>query len=751
MHGKNKLIWIVLILTIIQFLGEGFFWVSKANGNSNQDYNIIYENIDYDESYNSLKEAFEAQTTTASAIKIKTTNRVLAEDDFRYLKTEIVDKYSVKALDLKDTVTQGNELAWKAFENSDSLEFVSLPLNLERISNSSFSMCDNLEIIKSNGSIKYIGAGAFYECPNLNDISKLFESVVEVGESAFEGCKSIDGEIIFSEQLLKISDVAFKGCIGIDRIYFKNNLKEIGAKAFLNCSSLQGVIEIVESVERLGEDAFSGCVNVEEYILSDKLEVLSKGVFYHNKGLKKITLGSNVKVIDAMAFEGCMNLTEFIIPESIEEIKHHAFINCYSIKNIKFPDKYINVENNAFENMALDLSENSDEYKWFKKYGFDMSIIADGQLPYIRVNAKNIQLERGMSLPENWIYLESIYGNFPQNINFSELANNWNSTKMSMNIKYSILNSGIYSDFDIDNINDLEEGRYSIKCDAEYEVCRNMNGSDICMKKHDIKEFEVQIFDEKFVVKGVDKTIDLGTNIKLEELYRAEYDGTLINKSAIFATADVDVEKLKEGKYNILLKVSYNNMARNVISVLTINKKTISPEEIKPPKEANGTNGHNNENENREDVDSYSNLIENEKNRKITNIHFKVGDFFWYKNRVKQFPKMDVSPIVRNKRVYIPLRYLSKALGINEDCVLWNKSERTVSIVSNEKVFKLYLDNGEVLSNVNSEEVFLVGIPFIYKDRVMVPIGQIVRIFSDKQINVSWDNANKVISILRID
>ena len=70
-----------------------------------------------------------------------------------------------------------------SFENN-SLTSVTIPGNVLLISNSAFSMCENLEAVIIEEGVKEIEAYAFFNCPKLKNIM-IPQSVEEIGYRAF--------------------------------------------------------------------------------------------------------------------------------------------------------------------------------------------------------------------------------------------------------------------------------------------------------------------------------------------------------------------------------------------------------------------------------------------------------------------------------------------------------------------------------------------------------------------------------------
>ena len=101
--------------------------------------------------------------------------------------------------------------------------------------------------------------------------------------------------------------------------------------------------------------------------------------------------------------------------------------------------------------------------------------------------------------------------------------------------------------------------------------------------------------------------------------------------------------------------------------------------------------------------------------------------------------EMDVSPIIRNSRTYIPIRSVVESLGAS---IEWIDSEKKVVIRSEEAEIVMKINNTSFLingSNYNNDVA-----PIIVNNRTMLPIRAIA-----EQLNceVEWEDATKTITI----
>ena len=130
-------------------------------------------------------------------------------------------------------------------------------------------------------SLQTIGKRAFQGCDSLVSIN--LENVKKIGAYAFNSCdllKSVDLSSLFF-----IDEYTFKSCYALESVKISEKTTSIGYDAFGYCERLFSVV-IPDGVESIGDNAFENC------------------------GLRKLTLGKNVKTIGNKAFATCVDLFE---------------------------------------------------------------------------------------------------------------------------------------------------------------------------------------------------------------------------------------------------------------------------------------------------------------------------------------------------------------------------------------------------------------------------------------------------------
>lgn len=258
-------------------------------------------------------------------------------------------------------------IAESAFEGSERLQSVSIPLSVKSIGERAFYGCRFLHTVELPEGLKEIAGSTFEGCESLK-IIEIPSSVVSIGNSAFKFCRDII-KIEFSEGLKTIEDYAFYACANISSLTFPESLESIGANAFAYCSwlpeitSFGGVVRIgdkafekcqflksargLEGVKSIGARAFEFCTLLSDVTLPEGLETIGDYAFASCVLLKEITIPSTVRTISSGAFYECFALEILMIPEGVTEIGERAFAYC-GITELVVPSSVTHIDAYAF-------------------------------------------------------------------------------------------------------------------------------------------------------------------------------------------------------------------------------------------------------------------------------------------------------------------------------------------------------------------------------------------------------------------
>lgn len=125
-------------------------------------------------------------------------------------------------------------------------------------------------------------------------------------------------------------------------------------------------------------------------------------------------------------------------------------------------------------------------------------------------------------------------------------------------------------------------------------------------------------------------------------------------------------------------------------------------------------------------------------NGNLISISFKVGDEILKinGNEVKV-----VKPYVVNGNTLVPLRVITEAFGAE---VVWEASDRSITIIYEDTTILLKLDNNEAV--INDQKVTMAVTPVSVNGTTMVPLRFITENFGAE---VTYDNATKLITVTK--
>jgi hypothetical protein len=103
---------------------------------------------------------------------------------------------------------------------------------------------------------------------------------------------------------------------------------------------------------------------------------------------------------------------------------------------------------------------------------------------------------------------------------------------------------------------------------------------------------------------------------------------------------------------------------------------------------------------------------------------------------------LDAPPYIKNDRTYLPVRYVAYAAGVADEDVVWNETERTVTLRKGAAEVKLTIGSTEMI--VNGVSVQMDTAPEIYQSRTMLPASWVV---GQLGAEVQWEESSRTVSI----
>ena len=156
------------------------------------------------------------------------------------------------------------------------------------------SFHSNLCEVELPQGLSYIGANAFYDSPDLDEV-KIPSTVTKIKQSAFSGCT------------------------GLTKIELPPQLEEVDYNSFYGCSRLTE-ITIPSSVKIIRGSAFESCTSLESVTLSEGIGEIGTEAFQYTK-LKSLNIPKSVKKLGHDIVRGCQHLAYITIeaPSQLEE------------------------------------------------------------------------------------------------------------------------------------------------------------------------------------------------------------------------------------------------------------------------------------------------------------------------------------------------------------------------------------------------------------------------------------------------
>ena len=282
------------------------------------------------------------------------------------------------------------KLKCAAFLQCNTLESITIPNCVNKISTSAFRGCINLKEInhKFSSTDKYSlienGTITYYVHKGPKEYV-IPENVTKIGQSAFRG--SNISKVVIPEGVTIIADCAFQYCENLSKVIMPNSVTQIGQSAFSNCKKLTS-IKISDNIRKIGPYAFVGCkmlsefeclhasldkkcividgvlaafapAGITEYTLPPEVLGYDKDVFAYNRLLKKVRYSNETS-----------NASEVKTSKVTDGLKKTASDN-----NNCSDDKSFSQKIESFRNYALGesyklisklLSEQKEDCQWIK-------------------------------------------------------------------------------------------------------------------------------------------------------------------------------------------------------------------------------------------------------------------------------------------------------------------------------------------------------------------------------------------------
>ncbi len=306
-----------------------------------------------------------------------------------------------------EPVTTG-DLPYYCFIRCSSLENITIPAGVTRISPGAFTGCTSLTAINLPESVQSIAAQAFYGCSSLTVItggSGIRE--IEADETALDGGAfytdrptAITLDDSASETLQNydwasdnriLNGILFKMAVGNDNgefssvpdAYTECDDNIIATISYLNGTDETGGLElslsgsgtmaswassysipwqmyaysitqisIADGITTISDSAFANCSRVSSITIPGSVSFIGNNAFSNCRGIESITLAEGTDTIGSYAFSNCTRVSEITIPSTVTNIGQYAFSGCMALTEINGGSGVETVGLNAFMTSA---------------------------------------------------------------------------------------------------------------------------------------------------------------------------------------------------------------------------------------------------------------------------------------------------------------------------------------------------------------------------------------------------------------
>ncbi len=240
---------------------------------------------------------------------------------------------------------------------------VFIPEGITSIGAYAFYDCPNLEEVEVPASVTAVGCDVFSECPKMNS-----NGWIQRGHVLF-ACSRKDEEIVVPDTVTVLAAEAFRSGRN-RRVVLHDNIRHIGKglfqwshveqvrlpsglmhfpeRMFYDCIDLQTLENLPEGAWTAGPYAFKDCKGLcnpdgllmvgtvlwsyvgkaSEVVVPDGVTRIAPSAFAYKQHLQSVTLPSSVTHIGAAAFCDCSRLRELNVPDDVQLENTDAFADC---------------------------------------------------------------------------------------------------------------------------------------------------------------------------------------------------------------------------------------------------------------------------------------------------------------------------------------------------------------------------------------------------------------------------------------
>ncbi|MBQ6595630.1 MAG: leucine-rich repeat domain-containing protein [Clostridia bacterium] len=271
--------------------------------------------------------------------------------------------HHVRQIILPEGIT---EIDMVAFENS-SLESITFPSSLRKISGNAFLGCKNLKKVQISDIAAWCSI-EFTDTLNWTFYRTINDAILYIHDKPVV-------DLLITADTDRVSKDAFSGYRKLRSVRMEEGVRAISNSAFSDCTALESV-SLPDSVTSLGRSAFSRCESLREVRLPSMIEEIPDYFFYECRQLSSIAIPDTVRTVGEYAFAGCTDLREITIAETVRITNLNAFADC-PIDPAMLPKSYQERYCSIYTVCEEDVSEIRITYNetvcYFRKVQYDLS------------------------------------------------------------------------------------------------------------------------------------------------------------------------------------------------------------------------------------------------------------------------------------------------------------------------------------------------------------------------------------------
>ena len=104
--------------------------------------------------------------------------------------------------------------------------------------------------------------------------------------------------------------------------------------------------------------------------------------------------------------------------------------------------------------------------------------------------------------------------------------------------------------------------------------------------------------------------------------------------------------------------------------------------------------------------------------------------------------QMDAAPYIKDGRAFVPIRFISTAMGVREDNIMWDQAGKRVTIIKGNRIAQMTIGSSDLF--INGALIQMDTVPEISDGRTMLPIRWAALALG---VEIDWDDSTRSVTI----